>query len=267
MNGWKIEFFIGNDDSSHVIGPTSKIVGWLVSSNGKMAHIWFCEIFENHHQFESVPEIKEWVICSMHTIFMKCYSVHVWCKYRIKSENYFLFFLSSRVFYMYVALFKLKAIQNLQIFTNPENWKQGAIFVGLLNNQWCTYISSLQILGRVSGHAGRPLQSLCFSRRSQKKKKTRWPPLSPWPLIGWNIRDFSSKTTERNSAKLNRKQQGFFKAVLWAEFRPQSRWKKLPVFSQKVDEISQSKAPQTFSNFSFLIQECLENSKMTISSL
>ena len=33
--------------------------------------------------------------------------------------------------------------------------------------------------------------------------KTRWP---PWPLIGWNIFDFSSGTTERNSMKLDRKQ-------------------------------------------------------------
>ena len=33
--------------------------------------------------------------------------------------------------------------------------------------------------------------------------KTRWP---PWPLIGWDIFDFSSETTERNSMKLDRKQ-------------------------------------------------------------
>ena len=32
--------------------------------------------------------------------------------------------------------------------------------------------------------------------------KTRWP---PWPLIGWDIFDFSSETAERNSTKLNRK--------------------------------------------------------------
>ena len=31
----------------------------------------------------------------------------------------------------------------------------------------------------------------------------RWP---PWPLIGWDIFDFSSKTTERNSTKLIKKQ-------------------------------------------------------------
>ena len=33
--------------------------------------------------------------------------------------------------------------------------------------------------------------------------KTRWP---PWSLIGWDIFDFSSKTAERNSTKLDRKQ-------------------------------------------------------------
>ena len=46
--------------------------------------------------------------------------------------------------------------------------------------------------------------------------KTRWP---PWPLIGWDIFDFSPETSERNSTKLDRKQdlnilfQGF---VFWA---------------------------------------------------
>ena len=33
--------------------------------------------------------------------------------------------------------------------------------------------------------------------------KTRWP---PWPLIGWDISDFSSETAERNSTKLYGKQ-------------------------------------------------------------
>ena len=33
--------------------------------------------------------------------------------------------------------------------------------------------------------------------------KTRWP---PWPLIGWDVFDFFSETTERNSTKLDRKQ-------------------------------------------------------------
>ena len=38
--------------------------------------------------------------------------------------------------------------------------------------------------------------------------KTRWP---PWPLIGWDIFNFSSETAERNSTKLYRKQD--FKVI------------------------------------------------------
>ena len=34
-------------------------------------------------------------------------------------------------------------------------------------------------------------------------RKTRWP---PWPMIGWDIFDFSSETAEWNSTKLHRKQ-------------------------------------------------------------
>ena len=33
--------------------------------------------------------------------------------------------------------------------------------------------------------------------------KTKWP---SWPLVGWDIINFSSETAERNSTKLNRKQ-------------------------------------------------------------
>ena len=46
----------------------------------------------------------------------------------------------------------------------------------------------------------RPLPSLCFLGRF---RKTKWP---PWPLIGWDIFDFSSETAGRNSTKLDRKQ-------------------------------------------------------------
>ena len=44
------------------------------------------------------------------------------------------------------------------------------------------------------------LPRLCFSGQSGK---TNWP---PYPLIGWDIFDFSSETIERNSTKLDRKQ-------------------------------------------------------------
>ena len=47
--------------------------------------------------------------------------------------------------------------------------------------------------------------------------KTRWP---PWPLIGWDIFDFSSETAERNSKKLDGKQDlnDFYQVcVFWAD--------------------------------------------------
>ena len=54
--------------------------------------------------------------------------------------------------------------------------------------------------------------------------------------------------------------QGCFGGRISAPF-PMEKW---PVFSQKVDEISQSEAPQTFSKFSSLIHEYLGHSKITI---
>ena len=47
--------------------------------------------------------------------------------------------------------------------------------------------------------------------------KTRWP---PWPLIGWDIFDFSSETAEHNSMKLDRKQDLkvlYQVCVFWAD--------------------------------------------------
>ena len=47
--------------------------------------------------------------------------------------------------------------------------------------------------------------------------KTRWP---PWPLIGWDIFDFSSQTAERNSTKLDRKEDLialYQVCVFWAD--------------------------------------------------
>ena len=63
----------------------------------------------------------------------------------------------------------------------------------LLWNRWTEYNDTWQ-----EARSQCPLPSLCFSGRSEK----RWP---PWPLIGWDIFDFS-ETAERNSTKLDRKQ-------------------------------------------------------------
>ena len=64
----------------------------------------------------------------------------------------------------------------------------------LLWNRWTEFNETYQ-----EARSQRPLPSLCFSGRSEK---TRWP---SWPLIGWDIFDFSSETTERNLTKLYRK--------------------------------------------------------------
>ena len=65
----------------------------------------------------------------------------------------------------------------------------------LLWNRWTEFNETWQ-----KTRSQRPLPSLCFSGRSEK---TRRP---PWPLIGWDIFDFSSETAERISTKLDRKQ-------------------------------------------------------------
>ena len=65
----------------------------------------------------------------------------------------------------------------------------------LLWNRWTELIETWQ-----EARSQRPLPSLCFSGPIGK---TRWP---PWPLIGWDIFDFSSETAKQNSMKLDRKQ-------------------------------------------------------------
>ena len=58
-------------------------------------------------------------------------------------------------------------------------------------------------------------------------EKTRWP---PWPLIGWDIFDFSSETTERNSRKHDRKQDLNVHHQVWV-FRSErkTRWPLWPL--------------------------------------
>ena len=62
-------------------------------------------------------------------------------------------------------------------------------------NHWTEFNETWQ-----EARSQRPLPSMCFSGRSEKR---RWP---HWPLIGWDIFDFSSETAEWNSTKLDRKQ-------------------------------------------------------------
>ena len=64
----------------------------------------------------------------------------------------------------------------------------------LLWNHWTEFNETWQ-----EARSQRPLPSLCFLA----DRKTR---RLPWHLIGWDIFDFSSETAERNSTKLDRKQ-------------------------------------------------------------
>ena len=69
--------------------------------------------------------------------------------------------------------------------------------------------------------------------------KTRWP---PWPLVGWNIFDFSSETAERNSMTLGRKQDlnVFYKVSV---FRPRKiRWPPWPLIRWDISEFSSETA-------------------------
>ena len=79
----------------------------------------------------------------------------------------------------------------------------------LLWNRWTEFNETWQ-----EARSLRPLPSLCFSGQSEK---TRWP---PWPLIGWDIFDFSSETAERNSTKFDSKQDLnvlYQVCVFWAD--------------------------------------------------
>ena len=66
----------------------------------------------------------------------------------------------------------------------------------LLWHRWTEFNKTWQ-----EARSQRPLPILFFFRAN--RKKTRW---QPWPLIGWDIFDFSSETAELNSTKLDRKQ-------------------------------------------------------------
>ena len=60
--------------------------------------------------------------------------------------------------------------------------------------------------------------------------KTRWP---PWPLIGWDIFDFSSETAERNLKKIDRKQDlNVLYQVLFFRLIGKPRWPPWPLIGR-----------------------------------
>ena len=72
--------------------------------------------------------------------------------------------------------------------------------------------------------------------------KTRWP---PWPLIGWDIFDFSSETAERNSTKLDRKQDlNILYQVCVFRADRKTRWPPWPLIGWDIFDFSSETAEQ-----------------------
>ena len=67
--------------------------------------------------------------------------------------------------------------------------------------------------------------------------KTKW---LPWPLIGWDIFDFSSETTERNSAKLDRKQalNAFYHVCVFQANLEKTKWPPWPLIGWDIFDFS-----------------------------
>ena len=73
-------------------------------------------------------------------------------------------------------------------------------------------------------------------------EKTRWP---PWPLIVWDISDFSSATAERNSTKLDRKQDLnvlYQVCVFRADQKKKTRWPPWPLIGWDIFDFSSETA-------------------------
>ena len=77
--------------------------------------------------------------------------------------------------------------------------------------------------------------------------KTRWP---PWPLIGWDIFDFSSETAERNSTKLDRKQDLniLYKACVFRADQ-KTRWPPWPLIGWDIFDFSSETVDQNSTKF------------------
>ena len=77
--------------------------------------------------------------------------------------------------------------------------------------------------------------------------KTRWP---PWSLIGWDIFDFSSETAERNSTKLDRKQDlNVLYQVCVFESIKKTRWPPLSLIGWYIFDFFSQTAEQNSMKF------------------
>ena len=118
------------------------------------------------------------VLMQLH-LMLKIFVCDAWIAFWI-----FLVDLSRRL----KCIIVIKRCPSSVVETFPHFWL-------LLWNRWTEFNETWQ-----EAWSQRPLPSFCFFGPNGK---TRWP---PWPLIGWDIFDFSSETAERSATKLDRKQ-------------------------------------------------------------
>ena len=77
--------------------------------------------------------------------------------------------------------------------------------------------------------------------------KTRWP---PWPLIGWDIFNFSSETAERNSTKLDRKQdlKALYQVCVFGSIG-KTRWLPWPPIGRDIFDFSSETTERNSTKF------------------
>ena len=121
---------------------------------------------------------------------------------------------------------------SVRLSVRPSSVVNFSHFRFLLWNRWTEFNKTWQ-----EARSQRPLPSLCFFGPIGK---IRWP---PWPLIGWDIFDFFSETAERNSTKLDRKQDLnvlYQVCVFWAEGK--TRWPPWPLIGWDIFDFSSETA-------------------------
>ena len=71
--------------------------------------------------------------------------------------------------------------------------------------------------------------------------KTKW---TPWPLIGWDIFNFSEETAERNSIKVDRKQalNDFYYVCVFQANRGKTKWPPWPLIGWNIFDFSSETA-------------------------
>ena len=97
----------------------------------------------------------------------------------------------------------LKALHQVGVFQVDRKKQNGLPGLWLAETFWTSPLKTLNGIQRNLKGSKIAMPSIKFVFFFWPIEKTKW---LPWPLIGWDIFDFSSKTTERNSMKLDRKQ-------------------------------------------------------------